>query len=343
MLFYQIRGDLDKIEEMEINITDIHPMDKGTGAATAFTLDGETIANLFGDKPDLMKDRMGQIHSHNNMGVFFSGTDNDELTDNAPNHNGYLSVIVNNAGDITGRFAVMGTTTRTIKEDFSLKGLTGRILKFSRPSEEEEQVVVSYALDIQETEPDKVQDEVFLKQAEEINKYKYVPPATGKGAYARDFQGTQKKGMGATSGQTGTKKHIKDFKLSRPTNSWWSDDDVDDFLAELTQLPLIGTYTAWGVMKEWHEDIENTYGKTLPKEELEALIGAHVDCYYSSTFSKMLGTFYRGDWEDRRYMEVLVDKVCTKLRIFQSMRSCGILADALEDLKRVELTPKLIK
>ena len=36
------------------------------------------------------------IHSHNSMGVFFSHTDLDELKENAPNHNIYLSLIVNN-------------------------------------------------------------------------------------------------------------------------------------------------------------------------------------------------------------------------------------------------------
>lgn len=39
------------------------------------------------------------IHSHNNMSVFFSGTDVSELEDNAPNHEYYLSLIVNNKGD----------------------------------------------------------------------------------------------------------------------------------------------------------------------------------------------------------------------------------------------------
>lgn len=35
------------------------------------------------------------IHSHHNMTCFFSGTDMSELHDNAPNHNYYLSLIVN--------------------------------------------------------------------------------------------------------------------------------------------------------------------------------------------------------------------------------------------------------
>lgn len=43
--------------------------------------------------------RIGHIHSHNTMGVFFSGTDWGELEDNAPNHNYYLSLIVNNFMD----------------------------------------------------------------------------------------------------------------------------------------------------------------------------------------------------------------------------------------------------
>ena len=42
--------------------------------------------------------------------VFFSGTDTSELEDNSENHNFYLSVIVNNAGNITGKVGITATS-----------------------------------------------------------------------------------------------------------------------------------------------------------------------------------------------------------------------------------------
>lgn len=48
------------------------------------------------------------IHSHNTFGVFFSGTDMEELEDNAPCYNFYLSLIVNNALDFEAKIAFIG-------------------------------------------------------------------------------------------------------------------------------------------------------------------------------------------------------------------------------------------
>lgn len=74
-------------------------MHKGTQAYTEYSFD-EAVADFIMDKteenPEFMTYKIGHIHSHNSMGVFFSGTDMDELFDNCVNHNFYLSLIVNN-------------------------------------------------------------------------------------------------------------------------------------------------------------------------------------------------------------------------------------------------------
>ncbi len=61
------------------------------------------------NRPDLMEQSSGLIHSHNNMGVFFSGTDSDELYSNSVNHNHYLSLIVNNKLEATAKVATRVT------------------------------------------------------------------------------------------------------------------------------------------------------------------------------------------------------------------------------------------
>ena len=56
--------------------------------------------------PLLMDHQMGLIHSHNNMSVFFSGTDTATLQEQAPLYKKFLSVIVNNRLDIVAKLAV---------------------------------------------------------------------------------------------------------------------------------------------------------------------------------------------------------------------------------------------
>lgn len=88
---------------------DIFLMDKGTGAFTSYDFDGDVADYIMDKTMETMGEfgtyRLGHIHSHNTMGVFFSGTDNDELHDNVGNHNFYLSLIVNNYMEMTAKLA----------------------------------------------------------------------------------------------------------------------------------------------------------------------------------------------------------------------------------------------
>lgn len=95
-------------DNVYFEVKDIFLMDKGTGAFTSYDFDGD-VADYIMDKT--MEDhefatfKLGHIHSHNTMAVFFSGTDTDELHDNVSNHNFYLSLIVNNFMDMTAKLA----------------------------------------------------------------------------------------------------------------------------------------------------------------------------------------------------------------------------------------------
>lgn len=55
------------------------------------------------DNPHLRSSKIGLIHSHHIMDVFFSDDDQQEFHDRALMHNYYLSVIVNNDTDIIAR------------------------------------------------------------------------------------------------------------------------------------------------------------------------------------------------------------------------------------------------
>ena len=79
-----------------LEATDIVFMDVGTGSYTEyeFSSDDDYSFDIYTDA--LMNDsKIGHIHTHHSMSTFFSGTDMSELHDNSPNHNYYLSLIVN--------------------------------------------------------------------------------------------------------------------------------------------------------------------------------------------------------------------------------------------------------
>lgn len=105
ILFYSVKGSIKKPEEMEIVLEDILPMDKGTGSFTSYDFNEDVIDFIERDEDVRETWKIGHIHSHNSMAVFFSGTDMDELVDNTQNHNYYLSLIVNNYMEMTAKVA----------------------------------------------------------------------------------------------------------------------------------------------------------------------------------------------------------------------------------------------
>ena len=120
ILFYTVKGTIKNPSKMSITLKDILPMDKGTTATTEFTYDERYVDYLMNDEKRT-EWKSGLIHSHNNMAVFYSGTDQDELKKNSKSHNFYLSVVVNNKLDIIGRIGISAMAEATVKTSY--KGL----------------------------------------------------------------------------------------------------------------------------------------------------------------------------------------------------------------------------
>lgn len=110
LLFYSQEGTIERPEKMIITLEDILPMDKGSVASTEFEYD-ERYVNYIMEDEKRMEWKHGMIHSHNNMGVFFSGTDQEDLKKNSKAHNYYLSVVVNNKMDMIGKIAFTAEVT----------------------------------------------------------------------------------------------------------------------------------------------------------------------------------------------------------------------------------------
>jgi len=118
VLFYDTKGTIKKPSDFEITLKDILPMDKGSSVSTEFSYDKSYVEYLMKDDKRTNW-KSGLIHSHNNMEVFYSGTDEEELRTNSKAHNFYLSVVVNNRMSIIGRVALCVSTEKVVDVDFS--------------------------------------------------------------------------------------------------------------------------------------------------------------------------------------------------------------------------------
>lgn len=152
ILVYKSTGSLDDINSLEMEVIDIYIMDIGSSAHTSFSYDPIDIATAFELNPDWIENeyRLGLIHSHVNMGVFFSGTDLSELQDNAKNYDYYLSLITNNMNQFVAKIAFIGEEEIVTKKKLSIFNSIKQIIKSKEYEEEtnKEEVVFTCNLEI---------------------------------------------------------------------------------------------------------------------------------------------------------------------------------------------------
>ena len=165
ILFYSTKGEFGS-PEFEVTAEHIFPMNKGTQAYTEFETSGDFVEFLM-EKPEFIGLNRGLVHSHNNMGVFFSGTDTSEIKDNSEFYNYYLSLIVNNKGDMCAKIAFRGKNTEEVKKTVNYKGNEGKLQSFVLNTVVEKDVVFVYDCDIF-TETKVLVDDEYKKRVETI-------------------------------------------------------------------------------------------------------------------------------------------------------------------------------
>lgn len=127
ILLYDVLGSISDVKNFKIILKDIIPMDKGNATYTEFNFNEkkrdqsgymDRHIDYCDEVEEAMSWKLGIIHSHNTMGVFFSGTDISELIENAPKHNFYLSFIVNNKMDFMAKVVILGDTSSKITSEY---------------------------------------------------------------------------------------------------------------------------------------------------------------------------------------------------------------------------------
>jgi len=117
ILWYKIiQGSINDPATLVCKCVDITPMNIGSGAYTEFdyNLDDEYVMAAMDKMVDDGTLIIGNGHSHNSMGCFFSGTDMDDLETNSKTNAGYLSLIYNYKHDISAnwcaKIGIFGTS-----------------------------------------------------------------------------------------------------------------------------------------------------------------------------------------------------------------------------------------
>jgi hypothetical protein len=93
-------------ERVAIMVDYIVPLNVGTSGYTEYVIDPVKLFEVYDAHPELENTFMGHVHSHNSMGVFFSGTDNEQLEDGAMSNSLFVSMIVNNRSDVTAKASI---------------------------------------------------------------------------------------------------------------------------------------------------------------------------------------------------------------------------------------------
>jgi hypothetical protein len=173
-----MRGSINKPEKLKLHIEDILPLDKGTTGFTSYEFDERFIDYLMEDPEVRMGWKVGHVHSHHNMRTFFSGTDEQELMDNCPQHNFYLSLIVNNRDEFEARVAIYSTgnmpSTVVLFKATNEKGQEYIIDKISYVVKEE--AMYWYDTEIRFPKTLKKVDDKFSEKVEELFKPKVIIP-----------------------------------------------------------------------------------------------------------------------------------------------------------------------
>jgi hypothetical protein len=113
VLFYTTEGNFGE-DNFKIICEELFPLDIGSSSYTEYETDDPDFIKFMMSNPAILEMKKGHCHSHNTMTTFFSGTDTGELVENAPNHNIYVSLIVNNRNDNCAMVAFVASEVTTI-------------------------------------------------------------------------------------------------------------------------------------------------------------------------------------------------------------------------------------
>lgn len=104
------------MEDAILKVVDFTLQDIGSAGYTEYSLNGDTASYYAEHIDELVGCKICLLHSHHNMGAFFSDTDMSTLREQAEQCNNVLSIVVDNKGTYVAKF----TEKHTVHEDIDI-------------------------------------------------------------------------------------------------------------------------------------------------------------------------------------------------------------------------------
>lgn len=235
---------------------------------------------------------MQVVTSHNNMSVFFSGTDNSEINENSEFHNYYLSLIVNNKNEMCAKIAFRTKVKENVQKKISYRDTNGVFQEATFVEEKENDYVYVYDCEIVKENSIRV-EESFISRVDEVIKQDEERVAAKKTKQSALYVPQQASLFGKSS-----------YTKTKP-----SDFAVNAFMCKLLSLQDEVTYKLPDVLKSMQKEI----GTSLKKAN-NFLLDQYLSAIEDILESKYLDEF--GD-QDFEYYELVIDEMIHKLSIWE--------------------------
>lgn len=165
ILYYRIvSGDFLK-KSLQIEAVDFLLNDVGSSTFTDYDITGDVGQYMV--KHKLLDCKIGICHSHNVMGTFFSGTDNNTLLEQGEDTVYFLSLIVNNAGVYNAKITIKSTIDCELRYNEKTANTNGKNYNKKWLDKTKQVIVKSAPLTV--NRPD-----LFGEQAEILNRIKNI-------------------------------------------------------------------------------------------------------------------------------------------------------------------------
>jgi hypothetical protein len=320
MLFYETEGKFGE-EGFKVTAKSLFLLDIGTQSYTEYDPADPELIKFMMANPETLMLKKGHIHSHNNMAVFFSGTDDDELVDNSGFHNFYLSLIVNNKNDMCAKIAFKAKTETETNVTLTFLDEKGKEKKKNLTSKKEEQSIYVYKCNIIKS-VESVEDsfESRFQELKGIKDRKIVEAANLREKATKgssDFNERWKQpllfeGLGWSSGVP--KK--KEEKTSVVERSSRVDPKIYSMLSKLIALDPLYEGTLGGLLKKLDTDFY-----PLTDYSGDRVHGSSPSAYYDAIMTKAVDFYIDAFPEDT-----------IKLTDFEAtMQKCISLLETYED------------
>lgn len=168
ILFHSVvSGNINDPENLVLKAEKIYLKDIGVSTYTEFETD-EKIIDFYDSYPEAINWKMSLIHTHHSMQAFFSGTDTQELHDNAGKYNYYLSLIVNHKSQFCAKIAI-AAKYNIEKANYTFKGFEGEETIESSGTQTDVLMLIDCDIEFEQSEFDVKQYE-FIKTEKESKK-----------------------------------------------------------------------------------------------------------------------------------------------------------------------------